>query len=202
MPLFKPNVEKMDRQRDVVGLMRALVYPGEGDAAHRVRADAAECLARYPYPRVVEVLLGVAQGGSDVGWVAEASVRRILYPHYQGPSEAVEWWTSGGDTSGELRTILKAGRASKRDDEWNETRKRLEARPAFTPPARIQGLVHAALYGDATEEERTEARNWIADRDARLAPELAAARADLEKKWLADESAWEKADAQLAAWRP
>jgi hypothetical protein len=190
----------MDREHNVRGLIKALKYPGQSEKAHQIRRDAAEYLAGYPYRRVVEALMDIMLSESDVAGMACDSICRLLYPHYQKKSEIISWWESNKDKPDELQIILKSNRISKRDHEWDEVRRKID--DSVKPSSHMEMLINKNIYGDRNEKEDIEIRSWIKEKDQKIAPELAKARAELEAKWRSEESMWEKEDASLQNWIP
>ena len=197
MALFPPNVKRLRDQHDVKGLIRALHYAGTSKKAQQVRLDACDYLAGYPYARVVEALMEVGLGGSPESRRALHSVRRLLYPYFQKNDELIAWWASNKDTLDELRAKLNSARALSHSNQWDAVRRTIEGR--IKPPMHIEILARRAIYGDdVSEEERAEVYRWNRDLDEKIAPELEAARAELEAKWAAEETE----DAALEKWTP
>lgn len=191
---FRPNIEDLDRKRDIGGLLKALNYPGKSEKAQRVRSGAADRLKRYRHLKVLQALAGVMSGTEmTLQNAARDSIRWLLRANRSTPLDL-------GNPE-ELMNRLKSATQASRADEWQAIRERV--RNETKPPARIAMLSHQVAYNDGPTPLRSpELDKWREDEERRLAPKLEAARADLEAKWRAEDTVWEQEEAFLQNWTP
>ncbi|MDH5362206.1 MAG: HEAT repeat domain-containing protein, partial [Aigarchaeota archaeon] len=79
MPLFRPNIEKMEKKRDLKGLIRALDHK---DSV--IKSRAVDALVRIGTPAVGPVIEALRNEGDGVRWELVVTLRRI------GDARAVE----------------------------------------------------------------------------------------------------------------
>lgn len=206
MPWFAPNVKRLHEHRDVGGLLKALHHGGTDPRTLGVRVAAAESLAGYPHLEVLRELMEIVGSGEGAPLSSPAhrlrstalkSAQRMLYPHYQKTPELIGWWFAGPDRSDEVRQILAGAKSLRRDEAWRAACRRVDQ--SFGTPARIEGIMQRAIRDDAeaSDDETAEAHRWMKEAEAQRAPLYEQARAELEAKWAAEDSAWAAQEAAL-----
>jgi len=204
MFIFRPNIENLDRKRDVRGLLKALHYSGQSEKARRVCYDAAGRLANYPYVKVLEELARVMSGTDDSRTAAHMSIEWLVadMAHQLSKRAAMlKWWESTKDNPDELRNTLKSAIERRRKNEWETVSTRISNE--IVPPKHIAVRIHQIIYNDdPTPREDSVVDKWSEEKDRQLAPKLVTARAELEAKWRYQDSLWAKEEASLLNWMP
>jgi len=84
---FKPNVQRLEREKDVERLIKALLY--ENDL--HVRCDAAEALGRIKDPRAIEPLISALKNSNF--WLLQEIVVGVLSNFKDSRvDEAIKWY--------------------------------------------------------------------------------------------------------------
>ena len=194
-----PDPNRLNEMGDLIGLMRALYWPGGSEEALGIRRRAAEYLARYPHLAVLDALLDVALGEDGARYSAESSAQRLLYPWHQD-ARLGDWWTSGPDAAAEASQILDRHRKDERDKEWAEAKRAVDKR--IGTPLHMEAVMSALIHDNDSvgDGERAELAAWKRRREAQATPLLEQERARFEAAWAARDASWAAEERALAQW--
>lgn len=167
---------------------------------NKVRCLAIQTLSNIRDTQIIDLLIKALDDEEiDIRKAASRALKKITDEnHGNDAGKWKNWWSKNKNDKQIMRNPLRL----KRRQEWEKKKQRIEEKyKNVKPPSNVEVAIHRLLYGDYNfnpEAERKslekEVNIWKKSQNQQKETELLAVRAEMEKKWQAQEEAWHNED--------